>query len=57
MTIPEAVLLVLQAGAVSRAGEMFLLEMGQPIRLLDLARQMVKLSGLREEEIPFSSLA
>ena len=52
MTIPEAVLLVLQAGAVSRGGEMFLLEMGRPIKLLDLARQMVKLSGLREEEVP-----
>ena len=52
MTIPEAVLLVLQAGAVSRGGEMFLLEMGRPIKLLDLALQMVKLSGLREEEVP-----
>jgi FlaA1/EpsC-like NDP-sugar epimerase len=52
MTIPEAVLLVLQAGAISRGGELFLLEMGKPIRLLDLARQMVKLSGLREEDIP-----
>ena len=52
MTIPEAVLLVLQAGAVSRAGEIFLLDMGQPIRLLDLARQMVRLSGLREDDIP-----
>ena len=54
MTIPEAVLLVLQAGALSRGGEMFLLEMGAPIRLLDLARQMVKLSGLREEDIPIT---
>ena len=52
MTIPEAVLLVLQAGSLSRAGEIFLLDMGQPIRLLDLARQMVKLSGLRDEAIP-----
>jgi UDP-N-acetylglucosamine 4,6-dehydratase len=52
MTIPEAVLLVLQAGALSRGGEMFLLEMGRPIRLLDLAHQMVKLSGLREEDVP-----
>ena len=52
MTIPEAVLLVLQAGSLSRAGEIFLLDMGQPIRLLDLARQMVRLSGLPEEAIP-----
>ena len=52
MTIPEAVLLVLQAGAMSRGGEIFLLDMGKPIRLLDLARQMVKLSGLRDEDIP-----
>ena len=52
MTIPEAVLLVLQAGSLCRAGEIFLLDMGQPIRLLDLARQMVRLSGLREEDIP-----
>ena len=54
MTIPEAVLLVLQAGAISRGGELFLLEMGKPIRLLDLALQMVKLSGLREEDIPIT---
>jgi FlaA1/EpsC-like NDP-sugar epimerase len=52
MTIPEAVLLVLQAGAVSRGGDIFLLDMGQPVRLLDLARQMIRLSGLREEDVP-----
>jgi FlaA1/EpsC-like NDP-sugar epimerase len=51
MTIPEAVLLVLQAGAVSSGGEIFLLEMGQQIRIQDLARQMVRLSGLAEESI------
>ena len=54
MTIPEAVLLALQAGAVARGGEIFLLDMGQPIRLLDLARQMIKLSGLREESVPIT---
>jgi FlaA1/EpsC-like NDP-sugar epimerase len=54
MTIPEAVLLVLQAGTVSRGGDIFLLDMGQPIRLLDLARQMIRLSGLRDGDIPIA---
>ena len=54
MTIPEAVLLVLQAGAVSRGGDIFLLDMGRPIRLLDLARQMIRLSGLREDDVPIA---
>lgn len=52
MTIPEAVLLVLQAGALSSGGEIFLLEMGKPMRIVDLARQMIRLSGLSEEAIP-----
>jgi FlaA1/EpsC-like NDP-sugar epimerase len=51
MTIPEAVLLVLQAGAMSAGGEVFLLEMGEPIRITDLARQMIRLSGLPEDSI------
>ena len=54
MTIPEAVLLVLQAGAVSRGGDIFLLDMGRPIRLLDLARQMIRLSGLSEDDVPIA---
>jgi FlaA1/EpsC-like NDP-sugar epimerase len=52
MTIPEAVLLVLQAGSVANGGEIFLLEMGKPISIVDLARQMIRLSGLSEEKIP-----
>lgn len=47
MTIPEAAQLVLQAGAMARGGEVFVLDMGQPVRILDLARRMVELSGLR----------
>jgi FlaA1/EpsC-like NDP-sugar epimerase len=46
MTIPEAAQLVLQAGAMAHGGEVFVLDMGQPVRIMDLARQMVKLSGL-----------
>jgi FlaA1/EpsC-like NDP-sugar epimerase len=46
MTIPEAAQLVLQAGAMADGGEVFLLDMGEPIRILDLAHNMIKLSGL-----------
>lgn len=50
MTIPEAVRLVLQAGAMGRGGELFLLDMGEQVRIQDLARQLVRLAGLREGE-------
>ena len=46
MTIPEAAQLVLQAGAMASGGDVFVLDMGQPVKILDLARRMVKLSGL-----------
>jgi FlaA1/EpsC-like NDP-sugar epimerase len=46
MTIPEAAQLVLQAGAMAGGGEVFVLDMGDPVRILDLARRMVELSGL-----------
>jgi FlaA1/EpsC-like NDP-sugar epimerase len=47
MTIPEASQLVMQAGAVARGGEIFVLDMGQPIRILDLARELIQRNGLR----------
>jgi FlaA1/EpsC-like NDP-sugar epimerase len=50
MTIPEASQLVMQAGAIGRGGEIFVLDMGQPVRIIDLARQMILRSGLRPDE-------
>ncbi len=52
MSIPEATQLVLQAGLMGRGGETFVLDMGEPIRIVDLARTMIRLSGFTEEEIP-----
>ena len=53
MTIPEAAALVLQSAAMGAGGEIFVLEMGEPVRILDLARKMVLLSGLRPDiDIP-----
>ncbi|MFZ3129474.1 MAG: nucleoside-diphosphate sugar epimerase/dehydratase [Rhodoferax sp.] len=46
MTIPEAAQLVLQAGAMAQGGEVFVLDMGEPVRIVDLARRMVELSGM-----------
>jgi FlaA1/EpsC-like NDP-sugar epimerase len=59
MTIPEAVQLVLQAGALGRGGEVFVLDMGEPIRILDLATDLVRLSGLevgRDIEIRYTGI-
>jgi FlaA1/EpsC-like NDP-sugar epimerase len=57
MTIPEAVRLVIQAGAMGAGGEIFVLDMGEPMRIVDLAREMIRLSGLepdRDIEIVFT---
>ena len=54
MTIPEAAQLVIQAGAMAKGGDVFVLDMGEPIKIIDLARRMVELSGLivRDEQNP-----
>lgn len=49
MTIPEAVSLILQAGAMGEGGEIFVLDMGEPVRIKDLAEQMIRLAGLTPE--------
>jgi FlaA1/EpsC-like NDP-sugar epimerase len=47
MTIPEAVQLVIQAGSIGKGGEVFVLDMGEPVKIIDLAKDLIKLSGLR----------
>lgn len=59
MTVPEAAQLVIQAGAMARGGEVFVLDMGEPVRIVDLARRMIELSGLsvRDEARPEGDIA
>lgn len=52
MTIPEASRLVVQAGVLAKGGEIFILDMGNPVKIVDLAKKVVKLSGYTEKEIP-----
>src|SRR5207302_5292169 len=55
MTIPEAVSLIVQAGAIGGRGQVFVLDMGEPVRIVDLARNMIRLSGKEPEtDIPIS---
>lgn len=59
MSVSEATKLVLQAGAIGEGGEVFLLDMGEPVRIIDLARNLIKLSGLRPDidiKIEFTGL-
>ena len=56
MLIPEACELVLQAGAIGSGGEIFILDMGEPIKIVDLAKKMIELSGKEGIEIEFSGL-
>ena len=54
MTIPEAAQLVLQAGLMGRSGQIFVLDMGEPVKIVELARMLIRLSGKTEQDIPIT---
>ena len=58
MTIPEAAQLVIQAGAMGKGGDVFVLDMGESVKIMDLARQMIRLSGLevKDEAHPYGDI-
>ena len=56
MTIPEASRLVITAGGMARGGEIFILDMGEPVKILDLAKNLIRLSGAQDIEIEFTGL-
>ena len=56
MTIPEACQLVLEAGAIGKGGEIFIFDMGKPVKILDLAKRMIRLSGTNNVKIEFTGL-
>jgi len=56
MIIPEACQLVLQAASIAKGGELFILDMGEPIKIVDLAKRMIELSGRNDIEIKFIGL-
>jgi FlaA1/EpsC-like NDP-sugar epimerase len=57
MTIPEAVLLVMRAGQMGQGGEVFILDMGKPVKILDMAKQLIRLHGLEpEKDIPIEMI-
>jgi FlaA1/EpsC-like NDP-sugar epimerase len=59
MTIPEAAQLVIQAGAMAKGGDVFVLDMGEPVKIIDLAKRLIELSGLtlRNEQKPDGDIA
>ena len=56
MLIPEACKLVLEAGTMGKGGEIFVFDMGKPVRIADLAKRMIKLSGAKNVEVQFTGL-